>query len=325
MPWFTLIILGCLLGNDKPVDVYDPLELKQQGEVLDLTVQDTRRNRELPVRIYLPRETDSVQRSSVILFSHGLGGSREGSSYLGKHWSARGYAAVFVQHPGSDEAVWKDVTPGRRMAAMQEAASVQNYLLRVQDIPAVLDQLEQWNALPEHALHARLNLERVGMSGHSFGAQTTQAVSGQQNALMRNGLDEKRIQAAIIMSPSIPRRGDPALAFGGVKRPWLLMTGTHDTAPIGGQSPESRRKVFPALPPGDKFELVLDQAEHSVFTDRALPGERNKRNPQHHQSILALSTAFWDAYLLNDSAALAWLKGEGPRKILDQQDIWQSK
>lgn len=36
-----------------------------------------------------------------------LGGSRHCSSYLGEHWSARGYVAVFLQHPGSDELVWK--------------------------------------------------------------------------------------------------------------------------------------------------------------------------------------------------------------------------
>jgi hypothetical protein len=41
--------------------------------------------------------------------------------------------------------------------------------------------------------------------------------------------------------------------------------------------------------------LVLHNAEHSVFTDRPLPGEREPRNPNHHRVILALSTAFWDA------------------------------
>lgn len=43
----------------------------------------------------------------------------------------------------------------------------------------VLDRLAEWNAAADHALAGRLDLHRVGMSGHSFGAQTTQAVSGQ--------------------------------------------------------------------------------------------------------------------------------------------------
>lgn len=44
----------------------------------------------------------------------------------------------------------------------------------------------------------------------------------------------------------------------------------------------SRLSVYPTLPPGGKYELVLDGAEHSAFTDRALPGETEKRSPNHH-------------------------------------------
>ena len=61
--------------------------------------------------------------------------------------------------------------------------------------------------------------------------------------------------------------------------PWLLMTGTKDVAPIGEADLESRLAVFPALPPGGKYELVLDDAEHSAFTDRALPGDTGRATP----------------------------------------------
>jgi hypothetical protein len=71
--------------------------------------------------------------------------------------------------------------------------------------------------------------------------------------------------------------------------------------------------------------LVLNDAEHSVFTDRRLPGEAKPRRPEHHRSILALSTAFWDAYLRDDSAAKTWLQSTGPRSILDSADLWQAK
>jgi hypothetical protein len=51
------------------------------------------------------------------------------------------------------------------------------------------------------------------------------------------------------------------------------------------------------------------RAMNQVFTDRPLPGDHEPRNPNHHRVILALSTAFWDAYLRNDASALAWLNG----------------
>jgi predicted dienelactone hydrolase len=164
------------------------------------------------------------------------------------------------------------------------------------------------------------------MSGHSFGAVTTQGVSGQRTALGASSFTDTRIKAALAMSPSSPRSGgDPKRAFGGVTIPWLLMTGTKDVGLVGGADVASRLAVFPALPPGGKYELVLNGAEHSAFSDRALPGDKEKRNPNHHRVILALGTAFWDAWLREDAEARAWLDGAGPSSVLEKQDRWQKK
>jgi predicted dienelactone hydrolase len=301
---------------------YDPLKVEAaKPEFHDFTVKDAKRARELPIRVYLPKDKGPAP---VVLFSHGLGGNREASPYLGAHWSARGYAVVFVQHPGSDDSVWKGVPVAQRMSAMQKAANSDNLLLRAADVPAVLDQLELWVKDDSHALKGRLELKKVGMSGHSFGAITTQAVSGQTAATGKAATDS-RIVAAVMMSPSPPKLGDPKRAFGGVKIPWLLLTGTKDDSPVGGFTPKDRLAVFPALPPGAKYELVLDGAEHSAFGDRALPGDKEKRNPNHHKAIRA-TTAFWDAYLRNDSAAKKWIESDTDvRKVLDKADTWQKK
>lgn len=302
---------------------YDPLSLPKGAGVrtYDLTARDEARQRDIPLLVYLPEGTSAAP---ILLFSHGLGGTRKVCAFLAKHWSERGYGVVSLQHPGSDDSVWKDKSPGRRRAALKAAASAKNYLQRVRDVRAVLDQLDQWNQQAGHDLAGRLDLTRVGMSGHSFGAMTTQAVSGQTARFGGSRFTETRICAAIALSPSSPSRGDPATAFGSVKIPWMLMTGTKDVSPIGGQTAESRLAVYPHLPATiDKYELVLHNAEHSVFTDRALPGDREKRNPNHHRVILALSTAFWDAHLRQDAAARAWLQGTGPRSVLEPQDRWQ--
>jgi hypothetical protein len=108
-----------------------------------------------------------------------------------------------------------------------------------------------------------------------------------------------------------------------VKIPWLLMTGTKDVAPIGNASVKSRLAVYPNLKSAPKYEVVLHNAEHSVFTDRALPGDKQQRNPNHHRVILALSTAFWDAYLRDDAAALTWLNSDSPRSVMETEDQWQ--
>lgn len=303
---------------------YDPLRVASDfaPEEVRLVVRDDARARELPIKVYLPAAKGAAP---VVLFSHGLGGSRENSPYLGRHWSARGYAVVFVQHPGSDESVWKEAAAGGRKGALREAASAKNFALRVKDVPAVLDQLARWNAEAGHALGGRLDLAKVGMSGHSFGAVTTQAVSGQHFPLGVVNYTDSRIKAAVAFSPSAPRVGRAAQAFGSVSIPWLLMTGTRDVAPVGDIDVAARLSVFPALPAGGKYELVLDGAEHSAFGDRPLPGDQAARNPNHHRAVLALSTAFWDAYLRGDAAAKAWLDGDGPRGLLEPKDRWQKK
>lgn len=318
------IVLLVLAGAPAFSADYDPLAVPklEQARAHELMVKDEARKRDVPVRVYLPTTTDPAP---VVLFSHGLGGSRENGTYLGKHWSSRGYAVVFLQHAGSDEAVWKDAPIGQRMAVLTRAASAQNLLLRAQDVVVVLDQLAKWNAEEGHALHGRLDLQHVGMSGHSFGAQTTQAVSGQSLPLGGQRLTDARIKAAIAFSPNAPQRGDPKTSFGSVKVPWLLMTGTKDTSPIGNATVESRLAVFPALPAGDKYEVVLDKAEHSAFAEHRLSGENERHNPNHHRVILALSTAFWDSYLRGDAAAKSWLTGDGPRRVLEADDKWQLK
>jgi predicted dienelactone hydrolase len=317
----TLLVLLMMLQTSQAQD-YDPLLVgKAQSEHRDVTITDTERSREIPIRVYLP---EKKQAAPVVLFSHGLGGSRAGSAFLGNHWASRGYVAVFLQHPGSDEGVWKDVPIGRKMAAMKKAAGPEEFLKRVKDVPALLDQLENWNEDSSHEWKGLLDLKRVGMSGHSFGAVTTQAVSGQKYAL-GNSLTDARIQAAVIMSPSGPATGNTKQAFGSVAIPWMLLTGTKDSSTIMGLEPKARLVVFPALPSGSKYQLVLDNAEHSAFTERALAGESGHRNPNHHRAILAVSTAFWDAYLRNDESARAWLDSDKVRNILEDGDVWQKK
>lgn len=306
-------------------NAYNPLAVPKnwKAETVDLTVKDVDRNREIPLRVYLPA---AKTKAPVVLFSHGLGGSRENNPYLGQHWSARGYVVVFTQHVGSDESVWKDALPLQRLAAMKKAANLQNMLLRFKDIPVVIDQLEKWNAEKESPLFERMDLQRIGMSGHSFGAVTTQGVSGQKPPRGDFSFTDKRIKAAIAMSPNSPKNGgDPKKLFGEVKIPWLLMTGTNDVALIGDADVESRLSVFPALPAGSKYQLVLDGAEHEAFGDRTFPSSQKVRNPNHHRVILATSTAFWDAYLREDTAAKAWLDGAGPSSVMEKADKWEKK
>jgi len=318
------LLLFCLLSLlpllAKETTGYDPLKV-EEGFIASKTfdVKDEKRNRVLPIRVYLPK---SDKPAPVILFSHGLGGSRDNNPYLGNPWAARGYVVVFVQHPGSDESVWKDVAGLQRMAAMKKAASGENFLARNQDIRVVLDALTAWNIEKDHPLRGRLDLEHVGMSGHSFGAVTTQAVSGQAFLRGKTTFLEPRIDASVMLSPSPPQTGDPATAFSTIKIPCLLMTGTDDNSPIGNSTAADRLKVFPNLKQAPAWQVVFDKATHMSFGERDLLGQPIK-DPRYHKAIFALTTAFWDMTLKGDPAAKAWLNGPGAKSVLVPEDKWQ--
>ena len=293
---------------------YDPLRVPEARITsLTLEVKDTVRERVLPLRIYQPV---AAKPAPVILFSHGLGGSRDANAYLGNHWAKRGYLAVFVQHPGSDEGLWKNWPQDERMAAMNRGASVTSFLERTKDIPAVIDALMLWNDEAGNPMSGRMDLKHLGMSGHSFGSVTTQALAGQAGPGGKARFLESRISAAVMMSPSIPAAGDPAAAFASIRMPCLLLTGTEDSSAFRNMGAEDRLKVFPNLRNAPAWQVVFDKAVHQSFGDRGQEGNR------YHAAILALTTAFWDAELRGDRRAKAWLNGDGARSVLKPEDRW---
>ncbi|MDX2111855.1 MAG: dienelactone hydrolase family protein [Verrucomicrobiota bacterium] len=302
---------------------YDPLSTTEtiSPATFDFDVNDTSRKRRILLRVLLPAERKA---SPVIVFSPGLGGTREGYSYLAKHWAARGYVAIILQHQGSDAFNWENRTPVQRANSIRKATNTANFLARIKDVTTVLDQLEHWNKTDTN-LAGRMDLNHIGMAGHSFGAVTAQAVSGQTYVRGTMSYTDPRIKCALLLSPAAPQSvSAPKDAFGKVSIPWMIITGTKDTSLISDTSPESRREVYKALPPVGKYELVLKDGEHSAFTDSPLPGD-GPRNPNHHRSILALSTAFWDAWLRTDMAARVWLDSSGPSTVLEVGDSWLRK
>jgi len=304
------------------IEEYQPLATAAENfQTFDIITIDENRERELPTLVYLP---ESTEPAAVILFSHGLGGSRFAATYLFEHFASRGYVVVSMQHPGSDVSIYQGVPTSQLLTAAFGAATVENLILRIGDVSSVIDQLEVWNSDLEHVLYRSMDLERIGMSGHSFGARTTQVTSGEIVSYLNYSTLEPRIKAAIPYSTSVPNTEQAAEALEGVNIPWLVMTATNDTVAVSSATVADRLKVFPALPSGDKYELVLFGGEHNAFVNNSNPDSENY-NPAHHVTITALSTAFWDAYLLGNRSAKSWLQGEGANAILSEGDTWKFK
>ncbi|MEY3104809.1 MAG: hypothetical protein RJA72_841, partial [Pseudomonadota bacterium] len=79
----------------------------QGHRILDFELFDIFRQRPVPVRLHLPQRASAESPVPLIVFSHGLGGSRMGYSYLARHWANAGLASLHPQHVGSDNSVWR--------------------------------------------------------------------------------------------------------------------------------------------------------------------------------------------------------------------------
>jgi predicted dienelactone hydrolase len=286
---------------------------------------DAARNRAVPAKIYYPKTGQGP--FPVILFSHGLGGSRYGYEYLGQYWASYGYVSVHVQHAGSDEAVWKcELQPMKSMSAA--AANPANAIARPLDIRFAIDQVTQL-AKDEGPLKGRLDLDRVGVAGHSFGAYTTLAVAGEVfvgpagNEI--SGADP-RAKAAIAMSAPVPgRKEDLDKAFGSIRIPVFHMTGTKDDSPIGETAAKDRRLPFDHSKGPDQYLLTFDGGDHMIFSGRARLAAGGEKDAEFQALIRVSSLAFWDAYLKGDAKAKAWLSGGGFEKVLGKNGTFEQK
>jgi len=277
---------------------------------------DARPGRAVPYLIRYPQGMSGPV--PVVIFSHGLGGSRRGAVYYAEHLASHGYVVVMVQHPGSDVSIWRTIRPDLtnvdRAALARATADPMVTINRFLDIPFALDQLTAMTAAAG-PLHGLLDMTRVGMSGHSFGAVTTQAMAGQVYPNGRS-LPEPRFRAFLAMSPSPSRDGDNDRAFGGLTRPFLSLTGTEDSFTIRPDESDAevvagRQQPFAHLG-GPSMLVLLTGGDHMVFSGRQEVGGPPRPLDDRHRAIIkAASLAWWDAWLKDDARALAYLHDGG--------------
>jgi predicted dienelactone hydrolase len=298
-------------ATNAPESEYKIPSANYQVEILRADWFDAKRDRKVPVKIYFPQTGNGP--FPVIIFSHGLGGSREAYEFLGRYWAARGYVSVHLQHLGSDAAVWQDTPVTNLMTNMRKAAAnLDNASNRPADVSFAIDQLEKWNR-EDSPLKNRLDLARIGMAGHSFGSFTTLAIAGQVFIGLGGreiSFADPRVKAAVAMSSPVPARKDTLdRAFGKIKIPVLHMTGTEDSSPIGETKPEERRLPFDHIHGADQFLLTLNGGDHMIFAGRTttLTPEKEKH---FKELICESSTVFWDAYLKGDAKGKAWLTND---------------
>lgn len=268
-----------------------PVQQAAPGPVCDGLFIDEP-EREFAVRVRMPAGTG---KAPVILFSHGLGGTVDAGTIWAEAWVKAGFIVIHLQHPGSDREAVREFGFKASMVARQLAA-------RVGDVRFALDELERHQKFGACDL-GRADTGHVGMSGHSFGAHTTQAVAGQRYANYGAAFADGRIKAAIAFSPS-PGQNRDAEAFGGITIPFFSLTGSLDAVPqLTAVTATDRIRPFHAMAPGGKYLLWLDGANHAAFAGQHYAPRGTAGDAHVEPIVIRLTTLFWRWTLMGDAAA----------------------
>lgn len=281
-------------------------------------LHDSRRARRLPLKLYLP---ELAHPRGLILFSHGLGGSRESGSEWLAHWAAEGFAAVAVQHPGSDAGLLHNNSPLALRRAFQAAMNPAELACRAEDLRFVLARLGHDPALPAALGEA----PAIGLAGHSFGAVTVQLLAGERRPHHPPEIPDPRVSAVLAFSPSArDPHGGGGLEhrFGAIHLPFLSVTGSRDDGMgLSDINAANREQPFRHMPADtSKYLLVFANGNHLDFSGEAAQGEGAllrlpRPAPVFRANLLAASSAFWRAHLAGDDAARRWLTTTFPGQL----------
>lgn len=282
--------------------------LIERGEFVD----EKRDDRIVPYKIYYPIE-HGQGKLPVIIWSHGFGGNRDGASFISRFLAGQGYVIVHLTHRGTDSSLWEGEAGHPWDILRKTKISREMTLNRMYDVPFLLDQLENWSQQkPEIGQH--MDMKRIGMSGHSFGAMTTQVMAGmvipdEEDELI--SLRDERLSCGILYSP-VPiahlSGEDSDVLYGGIDIPLLHMTGTKDDSPLQAINYEHRLVIREYARHPEQYLQVLEDGDHMVYNGTRGKLANNPNREKHEALILDAVFAFWQAYLKDDEGAKAWLK-----------------
>ncbi len=318
------------LAEGKPKEHY-PSELGEAiSLVFGLPKQLFSHVTEIPTHVVAGAELSTAEASyPVVLFSPGVRSTRFQSMTAIEELVSHGYIVVGMDHPYTSakvtfpdgHSVFYVPDPEFDTPAELYEHNVKGVAVRAADASFVLDTLTAWNKQdPDGLLQGKLDLNRVGIFGHSYGGATTAEAMAQ----------DKRFRAGVSLEGGF--WGE--VAHTGLQQPFMyLMSG--GTARSLDPAETKKDKVFyeefaPDLDSvmtkstNDTYYLTVDHFIHQSYTDIALLSPKlfaKGIDPVHTIDITrSYVRAFFDQYLKKEPQLL--LKGPSadfPEVKFDQE------
>ena len=239
--------------------------------------------------------------------------------------------------------------PDSLAEAIWATQTTADWVNRARDISLIIESLGAIEGMyPE--LAGKMDKSNIGVGGHSYGAFTAMMLNGMTSFAATPPIHaaDPRVKAGLAFSPQgAGSLGLTQESWKDVKVPFMFITGTLDYVTAGDVKP--RHDAFAYSPAGDKYFVSFTGARHMTFAggvgdigDDEIPMRSSSGypatdpwgNPQQQQmqpnrgtnnggslfqrerrifnAAKVASTAFWDAYLKNDSFARDYIKAGGP-------------
>ncbi|KAK8123571.1 hypothetical protein PG999_003489 [Apiospora kogelbergensis] len=316
------------LGLAAKIPVPDPSPVLSYSPV----VLDNVPNRPAPLQLRVSVPSPSFRNGEplpIILISHGLGNSsflssHEGYTPLADFLAGRGFAVIQPTHLYSR---FYDPTQFPAGATEEEEGNEFHWKTAVRDLTTILDRLDEIEAAIPSLLSPggnRLDREKIGIIGHSFGASTANLLLGVVNTDTRFpnqkpfGGRDSRIKAGVLMAaigsgPLVTEMGRKVLPFygpdfGTLSAPTLIVAGDIDTSPhlTTTRGPEFHMDPY-HLAPGPKDLFTVKGGLHCLggvdgWDAVGTPGDAH---PQRLGAVQRMTWAYLRSQLYEGDAAWA--------------------
>ncbi len=281
----------------------------------ELTLNDAVQGRDVTLRVLYP---DGAGPFPLVVYSTGAFCWPQMYDRVTTHWVSHGYVVITPNHLDSPNNA--ELRPDQLVDLLPS---------RLRDVSFVVDELDE---ISEKAnIAGKIDAERIAIGGHSFGAVIS---------MMKTGLYLKdeykgswgepydaRFQAAVLMSAPGPGMEQMTEnAYDGLRKPLIATGGTND---VGRVDPgeyaraEWRTVAYQLAPPGDKYSVIVQDADHYLGGLICNPERGGEPDPEAVAIVRAMTTAFLDAYIKDDAAALEFLNSADVSERTDGRALYQ--
>jgi predicted dienelactone hydrolase len=260
---------------------------------------------------------------SVLLFNHGWAGRRTQNTFLTEELASHGYVVAAIDHtynavqvalPGDrivdDTNGYDPLDPSKHSAAEIKATWNKELRKWVEDEVFVLNELQNENIDSKSFWYGRLNTERAGAFGHSFGgAAAIQVCSVDpriQSALNMDGWTFGDIQHRAAKQPTMFMYAKTTPTGTKVQRPTTPESHTLDELNTSDEN-----EVAASLKQFGGYKFYVSGTSHMDFTDNPLVnpwrrwGERDHISAAEIQSIVrSYVLAFFDETIRGERSNL---------------------